>query len=150
MFNPNCGLDIYETCDEDTWVKCKLASSRLGFYIFAIIFVITMVIIFFVTDGVGKVITVAVGVGMFLLVKYGSSTWIEKTSRVEYQRVENEIGGMMKRGQLTRREAMIQLRDEKMRREMTSRMRPHDRNHADGLVAGATAGLVSGLMNRRK
>ena len=151
MFNPNCGLDIYETCDENTWVKCKLASSRLGFYIFAVILVIVMLIIFFVTDTIGKVIVVLVGVGLFLLARYGSSTWIEKTARVEYQRIEKELEGMMRRGNLSRRDAMMQLRDEKLRREQSAAIRgPQGRTAETGLTAGLTAGLVSGLLNRGK
>lgn len=153
MFNPNCGLDIYETCDENTWVQCKLASSRLGLYIFAIVLVIVMVIIFFVTDLTGKIIVVAVGVGLWYLARYASTTWIEKTARVEYQRIEKEVEGMMRRGELTRKEAVNSLRDEKLRREHTSAIRGQTGQSSQpaqsGLTAGLTAGLISGLMNRK-
>lgn len=150
MFNPNCGLDIYETCDENTWVDCRVASSRLGFYVFAAIVVIVLLIIFFATDGVGKFIVILVAVGLFLLSRFGTS-WIEKSARTEYQRMNKEIEGIMRSGDFSRKEALLQLRDEKLRRETNAAMRSHRGAPAEtGLAAGIATGLVTGLMNRRK
>ena len=150
IFNPNCGLDIYETCDEKTWVDCKIASTRLGLYIFAAIVVITTLIIFFMTDGFGKVIVVLIAAGLLLLAKFGSS-WVGLSARTEYQRMEKEIEGIMRKGDLTRKEAVMQLRDEKLRREQTAALMSQRGQPAQtGLVAGTTAALVTGLINRSK
>jgi hypothetical protein len=151
MFNPSCGLDVYETCDENTWVQCKLASARLGRYVFGLILVIVMIIIFFATDSLGKIIVVAVGLGLFLLMRFGADAWISSTARVEYQRAEREIEGMRNRGDMTRKEAMKELRAEKLSREHTSAIRDQNRATpaATGL-AGFTVGVATGLMNRGK
>jgi hypothetical protein len=150
MFNPNCGLDIYETCDEKTWVDCKLASRRLGFYIFAFIMVVVILIIFFASGPFGKFIAVLLAIGLFLIGKYGSA-WTEKTARVEYQRIEKEIQGMMNRGNMNRKEAMNALREEKLSRERTDAIRSQKGAPAQtGVAAGIAAGIVSGLFNRGK
>jgi hypothetical protein len=149
MFNPNCGLDVYETCDETTWVRCKLASSRLGFYVFAFILVIVMLIVFFATDGFGKIAVVVIGAGLFAAAYYGSTSWIEKTARVEYQRTEKEIEGMMRRGNIDRSEAVKQLRKEKLSRERNAAIRgPGSQPAEAGLVAGLTSGLINALNKR--
>lgn len=150
MFNPNCGLDIYETCDEKTWVDCKLASSRLGFYVFAAIVVITMIIIFFVTDGVGKFVVVLTAVGLLLLARYRTS-WIEATARADYRRMNKEIEGIMRSGDFTRKEAVIQLRDEKLRRETNAALASQRNTTVQtGATAGIVSAVVTGLMNRGK
>lgn len=147
IFNPNCGLDIYETCNEKTWVDCKIAESRLGMYIFGAIIAIVLLIIFFVTDGVGKFVVVLIAFGLFLLFKFGSSM-VEKSARTEYQRMNREIEGIMRSGDMTGKEAVMQLRDEKLRRETNAAMRSQPAG--TGLTAGLAAGMVSGLINRGK
>ncbi len=149
MFNPNCGLDIYETCDENTWVKCKLASHRLQVRIFSIIVVIVLIIVFFAVGPLGKVVTVLVGVGIVLLGLFGSA-FIESRARVEYQRLGKELEGMEKRG-ISKSEALLLARDERLRRETNDAVssRSNSQPLQAGVAAGITSGLIAGLFNRK-
>lgn len=111
--------------------------------------VIVILIIFFASGPFGKFIAILLGFGLFLLGKYGPM-WTEKTARVEYQRIEKELQGMMTRGNMSRKEAMQSLRDEKLRREQTEAIKMQHNPAQTGVAAGVAAGLVSGLMRRGK
>lgn len=116
-FNPNCGLDIYETCDENAWVKCKTSGAKLGFYTMTPIIIIIVMLIIFFADGAGtKIIAVLIGAALIIGMGFGAFYWAERMSRVEYKRYENEVESYMKNG-MNKETAIKLVRDEYEKRK---------------------------------
>lgn len=144
--NPNCGLDIYETCNEDTWVKCKIAENRLSRYVISAVIVLIMILVFiFGTTGV-KLIVGIVG-ALMLGAVYASQVWVGASARVEYQRFERELKGLEARG-VDRKTAMKMHQEEVLSREKTSALRSQSPNSsfvntAIGVGMGYGLGLLS-------
>ncbi len=120
--NAQCGLDAYESCDEETWVNCQVASARISFYGFAFVVIVVMLLMFFSAAGFKKVLVLLIGIGLLVIAKYGSQAWVASNARIEYKRVNNEIIGLERRG-LSRENAILAVRKEKESKDRNDAIR---------------------------
>jgi hypothetical protein len=150
VFNPNCGLDIDETCDEETWVRCKNASLRLGTFMLALTVIIILVLIYYFSTE--RVFAISLSIGAVLIVlSYLGYKWNSSLARTEYQRFDREITGLMKRVDGDRKAAIRLYREEKLSRERNEAISSNSQQSAPlqtGLAAGVGAALVSNMFKK--
>jgi cell division protein FtsW (lipid II flippase) len=145
-YNPACGLDIDETCDEKTWVDCRLASRRLGNYGFAFFVIVVLIIMYFVGSSRETLIAASIIAALLLAAAYLGNMFMATLYRTEYKRFENEIGGIMRQGH-DRSSAIRMRRDEVLSRERNAALMQSNRGVGTGVGMGVGASLGNSLIN---
>ena len=120
IYDPDCGLDIDETKDRETWVGCHVTAARVAIgktVALAVVAVLALILTshYFTVPTLWKVLVPLVSAGLVGAAVAGY--YYEGAMRgVEWDRAERELGNLIAKG-LDRATAIKQLRLERANRE---------------------------------
>jgi hypothetical protein len=105
-----CGVDIYETPDEQTWVDCEVKQARIRAVFAVPILIIIILLLIFFGNGLMKWGGIAVCVFAIAGILFSAYFFVERTSRIEHRRIQNKLKSYMKDG-MSRSKAIRELKE---------------------------------------
>jgi len=124
-----CGVDIYEENDENTWVRCSMKQSKLGIVVLIPIVIMVILICTAFWGMPGAVISTSIGTLVIISSVAYHVLWAKKSARIQYRRSQKEIKSRIDSG-MSKAEAIKEIQAEVLAREHIAAMRAN--NHRNG------------------
>ena len=102
IFNPNCGLDIYETCSRDVWINCRVSQVKTGLIVISVLFLIS-ILIFVVTKSGLPFMFISFGL---LIASSAGFFWTDYFAGLEWDRFQKQIDIYKSKYNLSDKEAL--------------------------------------------